>query len=341
MQHGPGVQVTSETDKTQIGLFDMGKPLGSVIDFGPTSKSHCELSGLDTECHLYVRDDYLIKLIFALDDGKHIPLLATLKSGLSDSPEGKESGNFQVKNGRMVGTYTFSNGNTYQGDFMNGSFGGTGLLTNNDNIIITAYLNGLPSFLHEGDMYRDGTGVLSDYEKAFGLYKKATISTESRQLAMGRIAQMYLDGQIIIPENAGSKILSLSSDADERTKELIEGYAWANAAGDDLRSAIEQELSAAQVLKAQKRSKELIVEIEKGVNSATLPEPPKLSDDTITHLKLIETTLLSIAGVNPEGVASSDAMNAQPLRNVKTECAGLGFKPKTEKFADCMLQLTE
>jgi hypothetical protein len=96
-----------------------------------------------------------------------------------------------------------------------------------------------------------------------------------------------------------------------------------------------------EVLKAQKRSKELIVEIEKGVNSATLPEPPKLSDDTITHLKLIETTLLSIAGVNPEGVASSDAMNAQPLRNVKTECAGLGFKPKTEKFADCMLQLTE
>lgn len=160
-------------------------------------------------------------------------------------------------------------------------------------------------------------------------------------MAMTRIAQMYLDGQITIPENATSKILNLLADTKDRTKELIEGYAWANAAGDDLRYTTEGELSAAQILKAQKRSKELIIEITDQVDPDTLSEPHKLNDDTIKYLKLIETTLFSIAGVDPTSTLSENDAKAEPLREVKTECAGLGFKPKTEKFADCVLQLTE
>ena len=99
-----------------------------------------------------------------------------------------------------------------------------------------------------GNLYHEGKGVVTDFEKASKLYREAAILGDiDCQRVMG---SRYQQG------------LGVTAD-------YVEAYAWYNvcaASGDELaaksRESLAQNLQADQVTAAQKRSREILAEIE-------------------------------------------------------------------------------
>jgi TPR repeat protein len=99
-----------------------------------------------------------------------------------------------------------------------------------------------------GNLYHEGKGVVTDFEKASKLYREAAILGDIEcQRVMGSRCQQGLGV----------------------TADYVEAYAWYNvcaASGDELaaksRESVAQNLQADQVAAAQKRSREILAEIE-------------------------------------------------------------------------------
>jgi hypothetical protein len=73
------------------------------------------------------------------------------------------------------------------------------------------------------------------------------------------------------------------------------------------------------------------------MTSAQLAEAQKLARECIQK-KYKGCMILSS---KPAEQSAPPANNAPSLNEAKKECEDLGFKPKTEKFGACVLQLTD
>jgi hypothetical protein len=77
--------------------------------------------------------------------------------------------------------------------------------------------------------------------------------------------------------------------------------------------------------------------VAKQMTSAQLAEAQKLARECIQK-KYKGCMILSS---KPAEQSAPPANNAPSLNEAKKECEDLGFKPKTEKFGACVLQLTD
>jgi hypothetical protein len=214
-----------------------------------------------------------------------------------ENPNHFENATLLFRSGRLVGTYTFANGDIYQGDFLQGNIH-NGELTTSNELEKFMIRDGNISILETGDLYRDGETVLKDYIKALSYYQDVAIGLHPNRKAMERIAKLYMENRIEAEEDFISMIRRHWNGTSERQNQLVEAYIWSNLAGSPLRDKLEKELGAEQLRKAQEisivRKKELA---SRSLHGNKYPSPT-LSEVTKRHL---QTMRIGFSGTDSFG----------------------------------------
>jgi hypothetical protein len=158
------------------------------------------------------------------------------------------------------GTYTYPDGRKYVGEWKDGSRNGRGTLTRADgNEKEGIWTDGEDSGAHgivsetnnlTGNTYRDGRGVLQNYQEALKWY---FLSAEGgNEDAMLNIARLYQAEKVTDTLSLTDKISDWWNETDSATSRgRTKAYMWANLAGNDLRDEIAESLTASELEEAQ------------------------------------------------------------------------------------------
>jgi len=170
------------------------------------------------------------------------------------------------------GTYTFANGDKYVGEWKDSLAHGQGTFTYADGSEKEEgiwkdgeYAHSIASVTNNltGNTYRDGDGVLQNYQEALHFY---LLSAEGQNKgAMLNIARLYQVGKITDTRSLTDRISDWWNETDSTSSDgRIKAYMWANLAGDDLRKKIAESLTAFELEEAQVRSSACLKKKYKG-----------------------------------------------------------------------------
>ena len=107
----------------------------------------------------------------------------------------------------------------------------------------------------QGKDFRDGNGVLQNYESAKSFFVLA--AQDGHQEAMLHLAQLYKD-QKIVDEPTLAETIAGRFDDGESKSQLIKAHMWANLAGNELTQTIEKQLNPEEIKQAQDLAKDCL-----------------------------------------------------------------------------------
>jgi hypothetical protein len=164
------------------------------------------------------------------------------------------------------GAYTFANEDKYVGEWKDSLAHGQGTFTYADGSETEEgiwkdgeYAHSIVSVTNNltGNRYRDGDGVLQNYQEALNFY---LLSAEGgNKDAMLNIARLYLAGKATDTLSLIDRISDWWDETDSTTSRgHMKAYMWDNLAGDDLRDEIAESLTASELEKAQDLARECL-----------------------------------------------------------------------------------
>ena len=172
-----------------------------------------------------------------------------------------------------------------------------------------------------GVMYASGQGVPKDFKQAADWYRKAAV--QGFVEAQRALANLYLSGQGVPKSETQSKYWNQLA---------------ANQAADNVRAEQEKKRLADQaaennrLLAAQDAdNKRLVAEAAR----AAKEEKKRLADQAVENKRLAVEAARTARDAERGGAVEGQ----DPLRQAKRTCADIGFKPATEKFGECVLQM--